>query len=125
MGFYSPFDNSTLTFAVYGSFSVDPFTKNRVQNSVDEVYTCNIQLNVAQSDVREGVNLGDLVCTGKLLAPSVFSEKVKVGALAQAVINGVQGTVRLVDIGTNVLPIARASQFQNFVGVFEQVGRTG
>jgi hypothetical protein len=44
---------------------------------------------------------------------------------ATATINGVEGTVRVLDLGTNILPFARKTQFQEFSGVFEQVGRAG
>ena len=125
MGAYSPFDNATLVFKVYGSFSIDPSTGNTFQNDVSETYVCNVQLDGAFSEDNEGVNKVTASCTGKLLSPAIFSDKIKVGMEAQATINGVEGTVRLLDLGTNVLPFARATQFQGFTGVFEQTGAAG
>ena len=125
MGSYSPFDNATLTFKVYASFTFDPTTGNRVQNNVDEPYVCNIQLNSQSTENKEGINQVDTRCTGKLLAPSVFSSKIKAGMTADAIINGVTGKFRILDLGTNIIPYARVTQFQSFSGIFEQTGAAG
>ena len=45
MGSYSPFDNSTLVFKVYSSYSTDKATGNLVQNDANETYICNVQLS--------------------------------------------------------------------------------
>ena len=125
MGSYAPFDNATLVFEVYGSFSTDPSTGNRVQNNVSETYVCNVQLRGKFTDNKEGVNEVDTSCTGKLLKPATFSSKIKAGMIASATINGVSGRLRILDLGTNILPYARATQFQSFDGVFEQTGAAG
>ena len=125
MGAYSPFDNAELTFQVYGSFSLDPTTGNAVQNFLPETYICNIQLEGAFEEQNQGVNKVSTSCSGKLLSPSIFSEKISIGMEAAATINGVEGTVRILDLGTNILPFARKTQFQSFSGVFEQVGKAG
>ena len=125
MGSYSPFDNATLVFEVYGSFSTDPATGNRVQNNVSETYTCNIQLSGKFQENKEGINKVDTQCSGRLLSPATFSSKIKAGMYASATVNGVQGRVRIIDLGTNLLPFARASQFQSFDGIFEQTGAAG
>jgi len=125
MGSYSPFDNATLTFQVYGSFSTDPTTGNRVQNNVAETYVCNVQLNSKLTSNKEGINEVDTSCKGKLLSPATFSSKIKAGMTADATVNGVTGKLRIADLGTNILPYARATQFQSFEGVFEQTGAAG
>jgi hypothetical protein len=125
MGAYSPFDNAELTFQVYGSFSLDPTTGNAVQNFLPETYICNIQLEGAFEEQNQGVNKVSTSCSGKLLSPAIFSEKISIGMEAAATINGVEGTVRILDLGTNILPFARKTQFQSFSGVFEQVGKAG
>ena len=125
MGAYSPFDNATLTFKVYGSFSLDPSTGNAVQNDIPEVYICNIQINGPFEELKEGVNKTSATCSGKLLSPAIFSPKIKIGMEADATINGAQGKFRIVDLGTNILPFARQTQFQDFSGVFEQTGGAG
>lgn len=125
MGAYSPFDNAELTFQVYGSFSLDPSTGNAVQNFLPETYICNIQLEGAFEEQNQGVNKVTTSCSGKLLSPAIFSDKISIGMEAAATINGVQGTVRVLDLGTNILPFARKTQFQSFSGVFEQLGKAG
>lgn len=125
MGAYSPFDNAELTFQVYGSFALDPSTGNAVQNFLPESYICNIQLEGAFEEQNQGVNKVSTSCSGKLLSPAIFSDKISIGMEAAATINGVEGTVRILDLGTNILPFARKTQFQSFSGVFEQVGKAG
>jgi hypothetical protein len=125
MGSYSPFDNSTLVFKVYSSYSTDKATGNLVQNDTNETYICNVQLSGKFSENKEGVNEVESRCSGKLLSPATFSTKIKAGMYADATINGVTGRLRLVDLGTNMLPYARATQFQSFAGVFEQTGAAG
>ena len=125
MGSYSPFDNATLVFKVYSSYSTDKATGNLVQNDTNETYICNVQLSGKFSENKEGVNEVESRCSGKLLSPATFSTKIKAGMYADATINGVTGRVRLVDLGTNMLPYARATQFQSFAGVFEQTGAAG
>ena len=125
MGSYSPFDNTTLVFKVYSSYSTDKATGNLVQNDANETYICNVQLSGKFSENKEGVNEVETRCSGKLLSPATFSTKIKAGMYATATINGVTGRLRLVDLGTNMLPYARATQFQSFAGVFEQTGAAG
>jgi hypothetical protein len=125
MGSYSPFDNTTLVFKVYSSYSTDKATGNLVQNDTNEPYICNVQLSGKFSENKEGVNEVESRCSGKLLSPATFSTKIKAGMYADATINGVTGRLRLVDLGTNMLPYARATQFQSFAGVFEQTGAAG
>ena len=125
MGKYSPFDNATLIFQVYGSYVVDSTTGNTIQNNVSETYKCNVQLDGAFTENKEGVNEVSASCSGKLLEPAVFTSKIKVGMEADATINGATGKLRILDLGTNVLPYARATQFQSFTGVFEQYGGGG
>jgi len=122
MSFYAPFDNATLIFKVYGSYSTDPTTGNRVQNDVSETYICNVQLNRKITENKEGINEVETRCAGKLLSPAFFSSKIKAGMIADATINGVSGKLRLLDMGSNTLVFARASQFQDFTGIFEQTG---
>ena len=122
MGAYSPYDNAQLSFSVYSSFTLDPSTGNRLQNTVNENYSCSVQLSDKFSENKEGINEIETRCKGKLLAPAVFSEKIKVGMVAEATINGVSGKLRLLDMGSNTLVFARASQFQDFSGIFEQTG---
>ncbi len=125
MGSYSPFDNTTLVFKVYSSYSTDKATGNLVQNDTNETYICNVQLSGKFSENKEGVNEVESRCSGKLLSPATFSTKIKAGMYADATSNGVTGRLRLVDLGTNMLPYARATQFQSFAGVFEQTGAAG
>ena len=125
MGKYSPFDNATLVFEVYGSYSVDPTTGNTVPSNISETYKCNVQLDGAFTENKEGVNEVSSSCSGKLLEPAVFTSKIKVGMEAAATINGVEGRLRLLDLGTNILPYVRETQFQSFTGVFEQNGAAG
>lgn len=125
MGAYSPFDNASLVFQVYGSFANDPTTGNRVQNNLEETYLCNVQLTAAAQQNKDGINEVVTLCSGKLLAPATFSAKIKVGAEAAATVNGATGKIRILDLGTNVLPYARATQFQSFSGEFKQTGAAG
>jgi len=126
MGAYSPFDNAELTFQVYGSFQLDSTTGNFVQNFTPESYICNIQLEgIFEEELNQGINKVSTSCSGKLLSPAIFSDKISIGMEAAATINGVEGTVRILDLGTNILPFARKTQFQSFSGVFEQLGKGG
>ena len=125
MGSYAPFDNATLTFQVYSSYVTDPTTGNRVQQNQPQTDVCNVQLNSKFTENNEGVNEIETSCSGKLLNPPTFSSKIKAGMIAEAVINGVTGKLRVTDLGSNTLTYARASQFQNFTGQFEQTGAAG
>ena len=125
MGAYAPFDNATLTFKVYSSFAVDPTTGNRVPVNADETYTANIQLQTGTTTNNPGVDENDIPCTGRLLSPTQFSAKVKVGSEATCTVNGISGTLRLTDLGSNTLTFARNTLFQQFTGVFEQSGKAG
>jgi len=122
MGAYSPYDNAVLDFPVYSTFQTDPTTGNRVQSTTNETYSCSVQLNTKFTENKEGINEIETRCFGKLLEPAVFSDKIKVGMVAEATINGVSGKLRLLDMGSNTLVFARASQFQDFLGIFEQTG---
>ena len=66
-----------------------------------------------------------MVCNGRLLSPTTFSAKVKVGSVASCTVNGISGTIRLTDLGSNTLTYARSTLFQEFTGVFEQNGKAG
>tara|TARA_A200000159_G_C7125739_1_gene256725 strand:+ start:71 stop:448 length:378 start_codon:yes stop_codon:yes gene_type:complete len=125
MGAYAPFDNATLTFKVYSIFAVDPATGNRVPVNADETYTANIQLQTGTTTSNPGVDESDIPCTGRLLSPTQFSAKVKVGSKATCTVNGISGTLRLTDLGSNTLTFARNTLFQQFTGVFEQSGKAG
>lgn len=125
MGIYAPFDNATLVFNVYNGFTTDENTGNRIQQDREQTYVCNIQLSPKFSENREGLNKVDTLCEGHLLNPAVFDTKIKAGMTATATINGVTGKFRLLDLGSNLLPFARSSQFQEFRGEFEQIGAAG
>ena len=125
MGAYAPFDNASIRFDVYSSFELDPSTGNRVPVTTVETYIANIQLQANKSDPKPGIDENDMTCTGRLLSPTQFSDKVKVGSSATCTVNGIEGTLRLTDLGSNTLPFARNTLFQEFVGVFEQTGRGG
>jgi hypothetical protein len=125
MGAYSPFDNAKLVFQVYSSFSTDQSTGNLIQKTVEETYLCNIQLNTATSKTKAGANEVEIFCNGKLLSPSTFSSKIRVGMEASATINGLLGKLRILDLGSNVLSFARSTQFQEFRAEFEQIGAAG
>lgn len=125
MGAYAPFDNASLSFEVYGSFAYDSQTGNRVPVNTTETYTANIQLQLNKSDFKPGIDESEMTCKGRLLSPTTFSAKVKVGSVASCTVNGVAGTLRLTDLGTNTLPYARNTLFQEFTGIFEQTGKGG
>ena len=125
MGAYAPFDNTTLTFKVYSSFSVDPNTGNSVPVNTEEVYTANLQLQDSTNKDKPGVDENDIPCSGRLLIPTEFSSNVKIGSEAACTVNNITGTFRLTDLGSNTLPFARNTVFQSFTGVFEQTGRAG
>lgn len=125
MGAYAPFDNATLTFEVYGSFALDSQTGNRVPVNTNETYTANIQLESNQSDFKPGIDENEMPAKGRLLSPTEFSSKIKAGSVATCTVNGVSGTFRITNLGTNTLPFARNTLFQEFSGVFEQTGRGG
>ena len=125
MGAYAPFDNASINFDVYSSFALDSHTGNRVPVNVTETYTANIQLQANKSDPKPGIDENEMTCTGRLLSPTQFSNKVKVGGVAACTVNGIEGTLRLTDLGSNTLTFARNTLFQEFVGVFEQNGKAG
>jgi len=125
MGAYSPFDNSKLVFQVFSSYSTDQSTGNLIQKTVEETYLCNIQLSASNSKTKAGANEVEIFCRGKLLAPSTFSFKIRVGMEASATINGLRGKLRILDLGSNVLSFARSTQFQEFTAEFEQIGNAG
>jgi len=125
MGAYAPFDNASVTFKVYSSFAVDSRTGNRVPVTTDESYTANIQLQPNKADQKPGINEGEMLCKGRLLSPTEFSSKVKVGSVGTCTVNGITGTLRLTDLGSNTLTFARNTLFQEFSGVFEQTGKGG
>lgn len=125
MGAYAPFDNAALSFQVYNSFAVDSKTGNRVAVNTTESYVANIQLQPNKSDQKPGVDENDVSCKGRLLSPTEFSTKVKVGSIATCTVNGISGTFRLTDLGSNTLTFARNTLHQEFAGVFEQNGKAG
>ena len=125
MGAYVPFDNASVTFKVYSSYGVDSRTGNRVPVTTDETYTANIQLQPNKSDEKPGINEGEMLCKGRLLSPTEFTSKVKVGSVGTCTVNGITGTLRLTDLGSNTLTFARNTLFQEFSGVFEQNGKGG
>lgn len=125
MGAYAPFDNATLTFEVYGAFALDSQTGNRVPVNTNETYTANIQLESNKSDFKPGIDENEMPAKGRLLSPTEFSSKIKAGSVATCTVNGVSGTFRITNLGTNTLPFARNTLFQEFSGVFEQTGRGG
>mgnify|MGYP001313130448 CR=1 FL=1 len=125
MGAYAPFDNASISFEVYSTFALDSNTGNRVPVTTSESYVANIQLQANKSVPKPGIDENDMTCTGRLLSPPQFSDKVKVGSIATCTVNGIQGTLRLTDLGSNTLTFARSTLFQEFIGVFEQTGRGG
>lgn len=125
MGAYAPFDNASLSFQVYGTYVLDPETGNRVPVNSAETYTANIQLQSNSPDQKPGIDENEMTCTGRLLSPTQFSAKVKVGSIATCTVNGMAGTFRLTDLGSNTLTYARNTLFQEFGGVFEQNGNAG
>lgn len=125
MGAYAPFDNASVTFKVYSSFAVDSQTGNRVPVTTDESYTANIQLQSNKAELKQGIDEGEMLCKGRLLSPTEFSSKVKVGSTGTCTVNGITGTLRLTDLGSNTLTFARNTLFQEFSGVFEQTGKGG
>lgn len=125
MGAYAPFDNASLSFEVYSSFALDSQTGNRVPVNTTETYTANIQLQSNKSDFKPGIDENEIPAKGRLLSPTEFSAKVKVGSISTCTINGVSGTFRITDLGTNTLPFARNTLFQEFSGIFEQTGKGG
>jgi len=125
MGAYAPFDNASINFDVYSSFTLDANTGNHVPVNVTEAYIANIQLQANRSDPKPGIDENEMSCTGRLLSPTQFSDKVKVGSIATCTVNGIEGTLRLTDLGSNTLTFARNTLFQSFSGVFEQNGKAG
>ena len=125
MGAFAPFDNAALAFEVYGSFATDSKTGNRVPVNSTENYTANIQLQPNKSDQKPGIDENEMSCTGRLLSPTTFSTKVKVGSVAACTVNGISGKLRVTDLGSNTLTFARSTLFQEFSGVFKQNGKAG
>lgn len=123
MGAYSPFDNASLTFKVYSTYAVDPNTGNRVPVTKDEQYVANIQLQPSSQEQKPGIDESDLRCKGRLLSPSTFSSKVSVGSVAECTVNDLVGKLRITDLGSNALTYTRSTLFQEFTGIFEQVGK--
>ena len=125
MGAYAPYDNASLAFKVYRTFSVDATTGNTVPVDSTETYTANIQLQLSSEDQKPGIAENEMRCKGRLLDPSTFSSKIKVGSIAECTVNGINGTLRLTDLGSKSLTFARSTLFQEFSGVFKQAGRAG
>ena len=125
MGAFAPFDNAALSFQVYNAFAVDSQTGNRVPVNTTESYVANIQLQPNKSEQKPGIDENDVTCKGRLLSPTEFSAKVKVGSTAACTVNGISGTLRLTDLGSNTLTFARNTLHQEFMGVFEQNGKAG
>jgi hypothetical protein len=125
MGAFAPFDNAVLSFQVYNSFAVDSQTGNRVPVNTTEDYVVNLQLQPTKSEQKPGIDENDITCKGRLLSPTEFTAKVKVGSTATCTVNGINGTFRLTDLGSNTLTFARNTLHQEFMGVFEQNGKAG
>jgi hypothetical protein len=125
MGAFAPFDNAVLSFQVYNSFAVDSQTGNRVPVNTTEDYVVNLQLQPTKSEQKPGLDENDITCKGRLLSPTEFTAKVKVGSTATCTVNGINGTFRLTDLGSNTLTFARNTLHQEFMGVFEQNGKAG
>lgn len=123
MGAFSPYDNASLTFKVYSKYAVDPNTGNRVAVTQEEKYDANIQLQLSRQDQKPGIDENDINCTGRLLSPATFSSKVSVGSVAECTVNGLVGKLRITDLGSNTLTYARSILFQEFTGIFEQIGK--
>jgi hypothetical protein len=125
MGAYAPWDNATLAFPVFSSYATDPNTGNKVPVNTTETYVANVALELNNQDYKSGIDENIVQCKGKLLAPAIFSSKVKVGMIANCTVNGIEGTLRIIDIGSNELLFARKTLHQGFRGVFKQTGRGG
>jgi len=125
MGAYAPFDNATLVFDVYSSFATDSKTGNRVPVTTAQTYVANIQLQPNGQDFKPGIDENKVPCRGRLLTPSTFSSKVQVGMTAKCTVNGITGTLRVTNIGSQELLFARSTLHQGFIGEFKQIGKGG
>ena len=125
MGAYAPFDNATLVFRVYSTFATDSKTGNKVPVNTPETYIANVELDLNRQDYKGGIDENIVQCRGRLLAPSTFSAKVKVGMVADCTVNGITGTLRVTDIGSRELLFARSTLHQGFRGEFKQTGKGG
>lgn len=125
MGAYAPWDNASLAFKVYSSFALDSKTGNQIPVNTTETYVVNLELQPSSQDFKPGIDENNVPCKGKLLSPTTFGPKVKVGMVGTCTVNGITGTIRLTDIGSGELLFSRNTLHQGFRGLFEQTGKGG
>ena len=96
---YAPHGNAVLRFSLPKAWQVDPVTGNVVspiKNQEELQYLAAINLTKPNWQGKEGVDNTAYMCTGRLLTPVEFDERITNGSQAQATINGYDGRFELV-----------------------------
>ena len=96
---YAPHGNAVLSFSLPKAWTNDPVTGNRVssiKNREDLQYLAAINLQRPNWQGKEGVDNTTYMCSGRLLTPVLFDERITNGSQADATINGYRGRFELI-----------------------------
>jgi len=125
---FGPFSDGTITFSVgdaTDSWITDETTGNYIPGSSHTVtleYEVTVNLSPASNNDPPGVDIPRYNCDGRLLSPTTFDSRVRIGMSAAAKLCGVDGRLILADIGLSTDPDYRSTLRQRFSGTFEYVG---
>ena len=96
---YAPHGNAVLRFSLPKAWSIDPVTENvvsEIKNREELQYLAAINLQRPNWQGKEGVDNTAYICSGRLLTPVEFDERITNGSQAQATINGYEGRFELI-----------------------------
>ena len=97
---YAPHGNAVLAFDLYQqAYVTDPATGNtvtEVKNQERVEYLAALNLQPVQWKGQEGVDMSTYNCTGRLLTPAEFDQRITNGSQAVATVNGYEGRFELV-----------------------------
>ena len=96
---YAPHGNAILRFSLAKAYTIDPVTDNvvsSIKNREELQYLAAINLQRANWQGKEGVDNTAYLCSGRLLHPVEFDERITNGSQAVATINGYDGRFELV-----------------------------
>lgn len=119
---YAPWGNAQLQFSVSNArISIDQATGNPITGETVLDYLASVKLSRPNWKSQEGADMTTYQCTGRLLYPAVFDERITNGSRASAVINGYRGRLELsFDLAMDA--DAYSTLRQSFQGVFRVIG---
>ena len=96
---YAPHGNAILRFSLPKAWTVDPVTENvvsSIKNREEVQYLAALNLTRPNWQAKEGVDNTTYTCSGRLLTPVEFDERITNGSQCSATINGYEGRFELI-----------------------------